>query len=119
MIGAGDYRWQYAYFPCSRTSDGTTGDKPRVWGTSPYTNGMGSPTATYWGSEELQSSQQENEYGAVRTRWYGTIRLRNVLTISAEDRLIGGALSTTLYIIDGVRIDHPNNQTVLDVHSLN
>ncbi len=106
--GAGEYKWQYGYSKMTRTTDGVTGDSPRtytIWG-------------TFWGTEEPQSGSQENEFGATRPRETGVIRLRNLLhQVKAEDRLIGGYYGTT-YIIDGVRINWANNETICDVHSL-
>lgn len=118
MISAGDYRYLFSYFQMTRTSDGVTGDAPKNWGTSPYTNNMGTPNATYWGTEELTTGTIETEFGAPRTRWEGTVRFRNLLSLSAQDRLQGGWNDNTLYEIDGLWHDWPNNQTVCNVHSI-
>jgi hypothetical protein len=120
---AGDYRWYYAWFPLNRTSDGVTGDQPRTFGISPYTSTggiqIGTASGYFWGSEEPTNANHESEFGAARSRWSGTIRLRNVLfpPVNAQDLLQGG-VNNTLYQIDGLRPDWANNQTILDVHSI-
>jgi len=105
--GAGDYPWRWQWLVCSRTADSTTGDKPKSWNASGY----------LWGSAELESASEVNEYGAVRSTVSGTARFRQFPNIGTNDRLVLVRDNQT-YVIDGVRADWDANETVVTLHSL-
>lgn len=108
MARAGDYRQRFTVWTATRTTSVTTGDRPKT-----YTNSG----VVLWGAEETSQANIETDFGAVRSQVSGTIRLRNFPTLTTLDRLIGGYWNTT-YIIDGIRKDERNNETVVDCHSL-
>ena len=106
-MNAGDYSYRLQWLQCSRTADGTTGDRPKTYTLNGY----------LWSSIELQSATVQNEYGAQRTQASGTIRLRNWPAIQTIDRIYSIEHDQT-FVIDGVRKDLDNNETILDVHTL-
>lgn len=104
---AGQYDCRFQLLQCTRTADGTTGDKPKTYLSVGYV----------WGSVDLESASIANRYGAERAQGTGTIRLRNLPVITTLDRLYSPALDTT-YTIDGLRRDYRANETILDVSTL-
>lgn len=106
-MNAGEYRWRWQWFQCVRTADGTTGDKPKTYTSNGY----------LWGTAELTSANEQNEYGAPRYIVTGQVRFRQFLALSPLDRLVLLRDNQT-FIIDGVRKDFDNNQTIADIHSL-
>jgi head-tail adaptor len=106
-MNAGDYPYRLQWLQCVRTTDNTTGDAPKTYTSNGY----------LWGSVDLQSSNSQTDYGAVRNQASGTIKLRNFPNIVGSDRLFSSLYNQT-FVIDGVRKDFENNQMVLEVHSL-
>lgn len=105
--GAGDYPWRWQWLVCARTPDTQTGDRPKSW-----VNG-----GFLWGSAELESASDVNEYGAVRSTVSGTARFRQFPKLSTNDRLVLIRDGQT-YVIDGIRPDWDANETVVTVHAL-
>ena len=105
MKGSGEYSERFEHLVCVRTTDTTTGDKPKT-----YTGG-----SFYWGGIAIDSATEQTEFGAVRPTTLGTITLRNYLNISALDRL-RWVQYDQLFVIDGVR--YGDNETICDVHEL-
>jgi head-tail adaptor len=104
---AGQYNQRFEWLQCTRTSDGTTGDSPKSYVSQGY----------LWGSASLESANEQTEFGAVRPTVVGTVTLRNWPGVSALDRLVYVQWGDT-YLVDGVRRDRENNETILDVHQL-
>jgi hypothetical protein len=99
------YPWQWTWLQCSRTADGTTGDRPRT-----YTD-----NGTLWGSADLQTANFESEYGRQCEQVTGQAKFRNFPDISPLDRLTLQRDGMT-FVIDGIRKDWPNNQLIVDIH---
>jgi hypothetical protein len=105
MPNAGAYPYRWEWLKCSRTNDGTTGDRPKTYVSQGY----------LYGTYELDSSTEQNEFGAIRSTVSGTFHIRQYPEISPLDRLYSVAFDET-YLVDGVRWG--NNEMIVDVHRL-
>ena len=104
---SGLYSYRWIWGQCQRTTDNVTGDRPKLYVNNGY----------LFGTYELDSSIEQDEYGATRSTASGTIRIRQFPPISPLDRLYCVAFNET-YVVDGVRRDQPNNQMIVDIHRL-
>ena len=102
------FPWQWTWLQCERTLDTTTGDNPRTYVAN---------ATPLWGSAELQSASVENEYGRPAYIVTGQVRFRQQIAINQLDRLTLIRDNMT-FVIDGIRFDWDNNQTIVDIHSL-
>jgi hypothetical protein len=107
MANPGIYRWKYTWLKCTRTADGTTGDKPKTYASN----------GSLWGTATFDSATTQKDYGAQRNTESGTIRIREQIAISAIDRILLVRDNLT-FAIDSVKIDWDNYETILDVHSI-
>ncbi len=99
--------WRFDWQRMSRTADGTTGDKPKSYGSQGY----------LWGKYEAEGAAETVVQGATRTTVYGTITLRGFPTVTAKDRLVFVEFNET-YLVDGVRRNFAKNELICDVHRL-
>lgn len=104
-MGAGKYGYRFQWLQCVRTTDTSTGDRPKTYAENGY----------LWGSIDVSSASEQDEFGAVRETVSGTVRLRQFPEVSALDRLYLSEWDET-YLIDGVRWG--DNEMICDVHKL-
>jgi hypothetical protein len=105
--GAGQYRFRFEHFTCTRAADGSTNDRPKAYTSAGY----------LWGAIDTPTASEQAEFGAVREHVDGTIRLRGWVAISAKDKLRHVQFDE-LYWVDGVRRDIDRYETVCDVHRI-